>query len=194
MVTIAASCVWAFSTLRTLPWMVHVLLVWTWPSRSCVIDSAMSNMAGSLCCDLAFIPAPGAALHLVESEVIWGLRWGLPKWSSSPLKHSADGVGAVGSGWDLCRAGSASEVHHPFLSVLPLTTRCWSLYQRALSLSRDDDSAALPPFGCGSVVQARPRDDVYAFPGRREFRARVESSTASRSFKVRWVVSWWGSR
>ncbi len=63
-----------------------------------------------------------------------------------------------------------------------------------LSLSGDDDSAALPPFGCGSVVRARPRDDGYAFPGRRECRARVESSTASRSFEAGRVVSRWGSR
>ncbi len=31
------------------------------------------------------------------------------------------------------------------------------------------------PFRCGSVVRARPRDDGYAFPGRRECRAHVES-------------------
>ncbi len=31
-----------------------------------------------------------------------------------------------------------------------------------LSLSRDDDSAMLPPFGCGSVVRARPS---LCFPG-----------------------------
>ncbi len=61
-VTIAASRVWSFSTLRRLSWMVHVLLVGTWPSRRCVIDSAMSNMAESLCLcrDPAFVPAPGA--------------------------------------------------------------------------------------------------------------------------------------
>ncbi len=62
--------------------MVHVLLVGTWPSRSCAIDSAVSNMAGSLCLcrDLAFVLAQnGAAQHPVESEVIWGLRWGLPQ-------------------------------------------------------------------------------------------------------------------
>ncbi len=40
--------------------------------RSCVIDSAISNMAESLCLcrDPAFVPAPGAALCPVESEVI----------------------------------------------------------------------------------------------------------------------------
>ncbi len=46
---------------------------------------------------------------------------------------------------------------------------------RALSL-RGWRLGCVAPFGCGSVVRARPRDDGYAFPGRRERRARVESS------------------
>ncbi len=82
MVTIAASCAWAFSTLRKLSWKIHVLLVETRPSRSCIIDSAMSNMAGSLCLcrDLAFVLAPGVTLRTVKktkqkkAEVISGLR------------------------------------------------------------------------------------------------------------------------
>ncbi len=74
---IAASRVWAFSTLRKLSWIVHFLLVGKWTSRSCIIDSAMSNMAESLCfCrDPAFVPATGAALCLVESEVIYTARF-----------------------------------------------------------------------------------------------------------------------
>ncbi len=40
----------------------------------------------------------------------------------------------------------------------------------------------------------QPADDGYAFPCRRECRARVESSTASRPFEVGRVVSRWGSR
>ncbi len=59
------------------------------------------------------------------------------------------------------------------------------------------------PFRCGSVVRARPRDDGYAFPGRRECWAHVESppppkkniySTASRFFEARRVVSQWRLR
>ncbi len=172
--------------------MVHVLLVGTWPSRSCVIDSAMSNLAESLCLcrDPAFVPAPGAPLHPVESEVIWGLRSGLPKRSPSPLKRSAAGGVAVGTGWDLCRAGYTTRS----FGAPPDDQMSIAASEGELSLSGDDDSAALPPFGCGSVVRARPRDDGYAFPGRRECRARVESSTASRSFEAGRVVSRWGSR
>ncbi len=50
--------------------MVNVLLVGILPSWGCVIDSAMSKMAVSLCRNPAFVPAPGAALGPVESEVI----------------------------------------------------------------------------------------------------------------------------
>ncbi len=37
------------------------------------IDSAMSNMAGSLCRNLAFVPAPGAALRSVKKIYKKGL-------------------------------------------------------------------------------------------------------------------------
>ncbi len=87
-----------------------------------------------------------------------------------------------------------SGVHHPFPSVLPLTTRCRSLHRRVSSLSPGMTTRLRCPLRCGSVVRARPRDDGYAFPGRRECRARVESSTASRSFEAGRVVSRWGSR
>ncbi len=133
-VTITASRVWAFSTLRKLSWMVHVLLVGTWPSRSCAIDSAVSNMAGSLCLcrDLAFVLAQnGAAQHPVESEVIWGLRWGLPQveFLTPQALRSRRGYRWFGLGPLL------SGVPHPFPSVPPLMTRCQSLHRRASPLS-----------------------------------------------------------
>ncbi len=95
-VTIAASRVWAFSTLRKLSWMVHVLLQKRKKGKGDMtiselrIDSAVSNMAESLCLcrDSAFVLAPGAALHPVESEVIEGhgegFPRGVPRPSSSP--------------------------------------------------------------------------------------------------------------
>ncbi len=93
----------------------------TWPSRSCAIDSAMSNMAGTLCLchDLAFILAPGAAQHPVESEVIWGLQWGLPQveFLTSQALRSRRGCRWIGLGPLQC------GVLHPFPSVLPLMTR-----------------------------------------------------------------------
>ncbi len=80
------------------------------------------------------------------------------------------------------------------------TSAEWSLFLRCspwwqevdrciggeVSLSGDDDSAVLPhTFGCGSLVRARPKDDGYAFPGRREFLAQ--------SFEAGRVVSRWES-
>ncbi len=64
----------------------------------------------------------------------------------------------------------------------------------SLSLFQGWQPGCVTPFGCGSIVWARPRDDGNAFPGCRVCQARVESSTASRSFKVGRVVSRWGSR
>ncbi len=158
--------------------MVHALLVGTWPSRSGAIDSAVSNMPGSLCLcrDLAFV--------LAQNGIRWSQRWsedygeGFPKWSFSPLRHSAAGRGTVGSDWGLCWVGYPTR----FLRCLPWwpdVGRC--IGGRALSLW-GWRLGCVAPFGCGSVVRARPRDDGYAFPGRRERRARVESSTASRPF------------
>ncbi len=93
--------------------MVHVLLVGTWPSRSCAIDSAVSNMAESLCLcrDLAFALAHGASQHPVESEVIWGLRWGLPQVEpclpSRACKYSS---GLTGGAYRAC--GEAASALH----------------------------------------------------------------------------------
>ncbi len=136
-VTIAASRSCAFSTLRKLSWIVHVLLVGTWPSRSCLIESAMSNMTGSLClcCDLTFVPAPGAALRPVAKK-----------------NEAEGGTPPVSFG--------APPDDRMLIAAL----------EGELSLSGDDD---------------------YAFPGRRECRARVESSTASQFFEARRVVSQW---
>ncbi len=153
-------------------------------------------MAESLCLchDPAFVPAPGAALCPVESEVIWGSQWGLPQEEFLTPQ-------ALRSRWG-CRWSEMgplqSGVHHPFPS--------WPSWgappddQMLIAASEGSLSlwgwlpGCVAPFGCGSVVRARPRDDGYAFPGRRECRARVESSTASRSFEAGWVVSCWGSR
>ncbi len=154
-VTIAASRVWAFSTLRGLSWMVHVLLVGTWPSRSCVIDSAMSNLAESLCLcrDPAFVPAPGAPLHPVESEVIWGLRSGLPQEESLTPQ-------ALRSrwGWPLERAGTSAERGTPPVSfgAPPDDQMSIAASEGELSLSGDDDSAALPPSGVVALSEPDP--------------------------------------
>ncbi len=171
--------------------MVHVLLVGTWPSWSCVIDSVMSNMAGSLCRDLAFLPAPMAVLRPVE--FIGDLRItvraspsGVPHPSSTPQL----------AGVPLDRAGtSAVRGTLPDSYCAPLMTRCRSLHWRALSLSLWGWwLGCVAPFGCGSIVRARPRDNGYAFLGRRALMSgscgilnRVPIRVPKR------VVSQWGS-
>ncbi len=73
--------------------------------------------------------------------------------------------------------------------------RCLTCLGIQFSLSlRGWRLGCIAPFGCGSVVRTRPRDDGYAFPGRWERRAHVESSTASWPFEVGLVVSRWGSQ
>ncbi len=141
------------------------------------IDSAVSNMAESLCLcrDSAFVLAPGVALHPVESEVIEGHGEGFPR----GVPHPSSAPQPVGL--PLERAGTSAERGTPPVSsVLPLTTRCRSLHRRASLSLRGWRPGCVAPFGCGSVVRARPRDDGYAFPGRRECRARVEKKNVHR--------------
>ncbi len=107
----------------------------------------MSNMAESLCLcgDPAFVPAPGVALHPVESEVIEDHYEGFPKWSSSPLKHSAAGGAAEGEE----RAGPSTGWGAPRVSFGATSDDQMSIAasEGELSLSGDDDPAALPPSG-----------------------------------------------
>ncbi len=97
----------------------------------------------------------------------WSQSWfedhgeGFPKWSSSPLKHSAVSGAAEGSRWALCW----TEWTTHFLRCplwRPDVDRC--IGGRALSFWVWWPSC-VGPFGCGSVDWARPRDDGHAFPG-----------------------------
>ncbi len=54
--------------------------------------------------------------------------------------------------------------------------------------------SCVAPFGCSSLVRARPRDEAMLSRAAENGRACVESSTASRSFEAGWMVSRWGSR
>ncbi len=144
--------------------MVHVLHVGTWPSRSCAIDSAVSNMAG---------PSASAAIwrsswHKTGRHSIrWSQRWsedygeGFPKWRFSPLRHSAAGGGTVGSDWGLCWVVGTPTRFLRCLPWWPDVGRC--IGGRALSL-RDDDSAALPPSGVVALSEPDPRWRL-CFPG-----------------------------
>ncbi len=123
---------------------------------------------------------PGTQSGTASGGVRGGLRITVRASPSgvAPLKHSAAGGGTVGSDLGLYWVGYPTR----FLRRSPWWTdvdRC--IGGRALSL-RGWRLGCVAPFGCGSVVRARLRDDGYAFPGHREHRARVESSTASRPF------------
>ncbi len=145
-VTIATSHAWVFSTLRKLLWMVHILLVETWPSSSCIIDSAMSNMAGCLCHDHVRITVRASPS-------------GVPHPSSTPQPAGVP----LDWAWDLCRVG-----YTPVSFCAPLMTGCRSLHRRALSLSLSLWGwwlCCIARFGCGSVVRARPRDERLCFLG-----------------------------
>ncbi len=75
-----------------------------------------------------------------------------------------------GSGWSYC------SPFHRRMFWKQVTLQGWRL-------------GCVAPFGCGSIVWARTRDDGYAFPGRRECQAHVESSTTSWFFEAGRVVS-----
>ncbi len=138
-----------------------MFFLWGHDHLGVAIDSAVSNMAGSLCLcrDLAFVLAQnGAAQHP------WSQRW-----SEITVRASPSGVltpQALRSrrGYRWFGLGPLlSGVPHPFPSVPPLMTRCRSLHRRASPLSPGMTTRLRCPFGCGSVVRARPRDDGYAF-------------------------------
>ncbi len=139
------------------------LLVGHEPSQSCAIDSAMSNMAGSLClcCDLAFVLAPGAAQHPVESEVIWGLRWGLPQveFLTPQALRSRRGCHWIGLG------PLQSGVLHSFPLVLPLMTRCRSLHRRASSVSPGMTTRLRCPFQVWVALSERDPEMTAMLPG-----------------------------
>ncbi len=183
MVTIAASR--AFSRLRKLSWMVHVLLVGTWPSRSCVIDSAMSNNGG------VPLPQSGVRPCTLDGAAPGGVRRDLMimlRASSSGVPHPSSTPQPAGVSLD--RAGTSAEQGTPPVSFGAPPDDQMSIAASEGSLSfRGWHLGYVAPFGCGSVVRVRSRDDGYAFSGRRECLARVESSTASQSFEVERVVS-----
>ncbi len=162
-VTITASRVWAFSTLRKLSWMVHVLLQKKKKRKKRKGDmtiselriySAVSNMAESLCLcrDSAFVLTPGAALHPVESELIEGHGEGFPR----GVPHPSSAPQPVGL--PLERAGTSAERGTPPVSfgASPDDQMSIAASEGALSLSGDDDPAALSPSGVVALSEPDP--------------------------------------
>ncbi len=114
--------------------------------------------------------------------MIWGLRWGLPQAEFLTPQELRSQRGFRWFGLGPLQSGDTTL----FLRCSPWWQEVDRCIGGEVSLSGDDDSAVLPhTFGCGSLVWARPRDDGYAFPGRREFLAQ--------SFEAGRVVSRWES-
>ncbi len=112
-------------------------------------------MAGSLCLcrDLAFVLAQnGAAQHPVESEVIWGLRWGLPQVEvlTPQALHSRRGYRWFGLGPLLSFSAPVS------FGASPDDQMSVAASEGEPSLSGDDDSAALPPSGVVALSEPDP--------------------------------------
>ncbi len=118
------------------------------------IDSAVSNMAESLCLcrDLAFVLAPGVALHPVESEVIEGHGEGFPR----GVPHPSSAPQPVGL--PLERAGTSAERGTLPVSfgASPDDQMSIAASEGELSLSGDDDPAALPPSGVVALSEPDP--------------------------------------
>ncbi len=118
------------------------------------IDSAVSNMAESLCLcrDSAFVLAPGAALHPVESEVIEGHGEGFPR----GVPHPSSAPQPVGL--PLEQAGTSAERGKPPVSfgASPDDQMSIAASEGDLSLSGDEDPAALPPSGVVALSEPDP--------------------------------------
>ncbi len=100
------------------------------------------------------------------------------------------------AGVPLDRAGTSAVWGTPPDSYwAPLMTRCRSLHWRALSLSLWGWwLGCVAPFGCGSIVRARPRDNGYAFLGRRALMLGSCGNLNRVPIRVpKRVVSQWGS-
>ncbi len=88
------------------------------------------------------------------------------------------------AGVPLVRTGASAEWGTPPVSfgASPDDQMSVAASEGEPSLSGDDDSAALPPSGVVALSEPDPEMTAMLSPGRRERRARVESSTASRPF------------
>ncbi len=133
--------------------MVHVLHVGTWPSRSCAIDSAVSNMAESLCLchDLAFVLAQNTASGGVRGDLRITVR-------ASPSGGSHPSGTPQPAGVPLVRTGASAEWGTPPVSfgASPDDQMSVAASEGEPSLSGDDDSAALPPSGVVALSEPDP--------------------------------------
>ncbi len=174
--------------------------VWSFPGAQdshdrCLTCLGIQHMAESLCLcrDVVFVLAPGVALHPVESEVIEGHGEGFPR--GVPHPSSAPQPVGLPLEW----AGISAERGTPPVSfgASPDDQMSIAASEGELSLSGDDDPAALPPSGV--VALSEPDPEMTAMLSRAAENVglvwkKKKKSTASRSFEAGRVVSRWGSR
>ncbi len=154
MVTIAASRVWALSTLRRLSWTSHAPSAGKWPSRSCGPDSVSCKGAGCpcLCLDLGLpLVAAGGALLLAVAGLVLRWRWGIPLQGTN--LRGLLFPPALRSLWS-CRGNWLDPlVGVPLVSfgAPPDDRMSIAASEGEPDLSGDDDSAPLPPSGRSAV-------------------------------------------
>ncbi len=130
--------------------MVHVLLVGTWPSRSCIKDSAMSNSA----------VIQRSSRHPGRRCVRWSQRWFEDHGESCGVPHLSSTLQPVELPTE--RAGPSAGQRATRVSFGALSDD-----QMSIAASEGEPSlqgwrpGCVAPFGCGSIVRARPREDGY---------------------------------
>ncbi len=170
MVTIAASRAWAVSMLRWRSWMSDLLIVDAHlgvAARLCYLDKG-----AELCC---------LHLDLVLVLVVWGLQWWQTLKGPSLVLRSTISWAANGTCLALYMERTSS-----LLGASP---------NDRMSIAASEGESELLErkiwLRCcsgGSNAWVRSGNDGYAFPGRRKGRARVETSTVSRTLEVERLV------
>ncbi len=191
MVTIAASRVWALSTLRCLLWTSHAPIAGGWPSRGCGPGSASCKGAGYLCLcrDLGFplVAARGVLLRAV-ARLVSRWQWGIPLQKDRGLFLPP----ALRYRWG-CQGNRPAPPmeggYRLYRLALPPTIGCRSLHRRVSQTNLE----MMVLYRCHPLDGFGSGNCGYACPGRWECWARVEASTVSRTLKVGRLVSRGGS-
>ncbi len=172
MVTIAASHAWAVSTLRWRSWMSHLLIVDA--HLGVAARLRYLDKGAELCClrlDLVLVLAADRwGLHQAVARVVWGLQWWQTLNGPSLLLRSATSWAANGTCWALYMEHTSSILVTPPDDRMSIAaSEGWpELLERKIRL-RCCSGGSIAWVGSG--------------------RARVETSTMSRTLEVGWLVS-----